>query len=118
MAAPGTLTFNKGTTSELSFVYKASGVAVDLTGKVVVFHYLKRGATADTLALSSASAPNVNGSFLAITNAVAGAFSLKLTDEETALMTIGTGTWWISLESGGDIRLIGKGATVVKNVTP
>lgn len=113
MAVPGTLTFYRGVTINLSFTYKADGIGVNLSGQTVVFHIRKTGKRINFLDVSSEGSGTLLGSTLTITNVVGGTFTIHVTDEDTSLMKFDEGTWWITLESGGNKKLIGRGAITV-----
>lgn len=114
MAETGTMTIYVGVTYEATYVYKADGVVVNLTGKTVVFHLLNNK-NAEVLTLSSADGANALGSIVEITSAVGGAFRLKLTDEQTATMDAMVTRWWFGLEGSGDEKLIGRAPVSVIN---
>ncbi len=111
-----TIKLERDRTFEKPMVYKADGIAVNLTGKEVVFHLREVGADIDYLTLSTSDASaNVNGSRLVYTNQIGGAFSLLLTDEETMLLAFNTGTYSFSLEYLGRKDDLGGGKVTITN---
>lgn len=96
------LKLQRGRTYDKTMTRKAGGVAVDLTGKTLVFHLRKGISNTDYLTLSTDDlTANVNGSSLQYISQSGGTFRLILTDEETALMRFGRGFYSFSLEYGG-----------------
>ena len=103
------INFYRGATHKVPYVFRAAGLLVDLTGKAVFFR-LRNQNGKEVLYLASGTPANVKGSVLTITNALGGAFTVLITDEETAAFTFQNGTWEIGvIDSAGDIRFIGKG---------
>lgn len=97
-------TVYKGVTFSLPFTYKqANGVPYDLTGKSVVAKF-KTLFGATTLEITET--PTTLGSYTLLTDAVNGQFLIFLTDEETDTLEETSGTWWIELHDGGDVRML------------
>lgn len=108
------VTIYKGVSYEKSFTYRASGLPVDLTGKIVEFHLRKRGETNDFLNFDSSEAPTSNGSQLSIISAIAGTFQLHIADEETDAFDFELGDWWIGIKEAGKVKRIGGGPVSVE----
>ena len=102
-------TFVKDVTFQRNFTYSAGGLPVNLSTIEIEFHLRKHGETTEWFNLDSGEGPNANGSEVAIISAPAGTFSLKLTDEETALLDHNQGNWWITRNENGDKIKIGSG---------
>lgn len=110
-----TLTIYKGTTFNPLLTYTVDNVAINLTGKEVIFHVRYGNRSSDFLAVSSDSVTTLQ-STITFTNPTAGEFELLITDEETSTFRFTDGTWFLTLEDGGNSTLIGKGKLVVKNL--
>ncbi len=89
-------------------------IPINLTGKIVVFEMLK-GFAASLVLLSNAP-PNAYGSALTVTNATLGRFTVKITDEQTALAKVGVFHWTaFYIDSNGDQILLSNGNMEVLN---
>lgn len=105
----------RGTAFEEEFVYKAGGQPVDLSGKIVRFHFREENTPAPTATIlgsaSNSPTPTSHGSKLLITNVAGGTLRLIVTDEETLAISYDRGSWWFTVEeqgSGMPKRLIGQ----------
>ena len=85
------------------------GDPINLTGKTLIFN-LRCGGVILTI---NSGTPSALGSTITITDAVAGKYTLKLTDEETDLFNAPVGRWWITLINGGDEAPLGYGGITV-----
>lgn len=105
--------FYRGVTFQRNMTYKAAGVPVDLTGKIIEFHFRKKDATTDHLTLDSDTAPTINDTKVVITDALNGKFTVKVADEDITAIPFELGNWWIALNDGTDPQRIGGGAVTV-----
>jgi hypothetical protein len=105
--------FYRGVTFQRSFTYKAAGVPVDLTGKVIEFHFRKKDSLTDHLNIDSDTAPTANDTKVVITDAENGKFTVKVADEDITAIPFELGNWWVGLNDGVDPQRIGGGTVTV-----
>jgi hypothetical protein len=106
------ITIYRGISLSIPFTYKQSdGTPIDLTGKEIVFKL-----RFDEVVTTYNSAPNSYGSAVTITDDVNGEFTVLVTDEETAVMEINSGRWWLELHDAGNVDLLFKDDVVVEDV--
>lgn len=89
----------RGASCSEGFQYKnPDGTPVDLTGIEVIFGITD--VLGDTFKLTSGDAPTALGSFVEKTDEVDGRFRFFISDDETLTADLGTGRWWIQLDTG------------------